>query len=468
MRHLRGREREVTIMVEVPVKMYMTNLLKQVRKAARPLAIMSGPSKNRMLTALGGKIADQREALLAANKEDVLAVGKLLEGEKDKDRVKAAVDRVRMSEDEVTGLEESLRLISGLPDPVGEIVDQHEQPSGLQVGHMRVPLGILGVLSEFNPRQSLEVLALCFKAGNVTVFRGAPDWPRTYQLLGTWIREALDEAGAPPEAITIVDRPEKEAALEIMRATRQQLDALIVRGGAGLRKTAMETSKLPILAHDGGICHGYIDDGADLAMAQNLVVNSKVQQPAAATSVDTVLVHEGIARQFLPALVRRLLDEFNVDVKGCPKTVAMIAPQPLAGYRNLIPAQEEDWGRQFAAPTLAVKMVGGLDDALEHIAQHGQGQTAFICTRDYAHALRFAREVDASAVLVNASSRLHAGDAFGLGRDVGVGQGRVIPRGPIGLEALTSLKYVAFGMGQLRHPHPVPVAYEDAIMLKRY
>lgn len=455
-------------MVEVPIKMYMTNLLKQARKALRPMAHLSGPAKDKGLTLLADLLVEKREELLAANQEDVLAAGKALEGEKDKDRVKAAVDRVRLTENDVTGLEQFLRQVVALPNPIGELVDQREQPTGLQVGHMRAPLGMLGVLSELNPRHNVEILAQCFKSGNVTVFRGTPDWPHTWPLLSQWLKRALEEVGAPTHAITLVERPEKDAALEVMRATRHQLDALIVRGGAGLRKTAIETSRLPILAHDGGICHGYIDEGADLAMAQNLVVNSKIQDVHAASSLDTILVHEGIARQFLPALIRRLLDEFKVDVKGCVKTVAMIAPQPLAGYRNLVAVQEEDWSRQFNGPTLAVKMVGSLDEALDHIAQYGEGQTAFICTRTYHHALRFVREVDASAVLVNASSRLHAGDTFGMGGDVGLGHGRLLTRGPIGLEALTCLKYVAFGMGQLRHPHPVPVTYEDAIMLKRY
>ncbi|MFO0773491.1 MAG: glutamate-5-semialdehyde dehydrogenase [Nitrospiraceae bacterium] len=455
-------------MVEIPVKMYMTNLFRQARKAVRPMALLSGPAKNQMLTTLADTIDREREALLAANEEDVLAIGKALEGEKDKDRVKAAVERVRITDAQVTELVDFLRALVAWPDPVGEIVDQREQPTGLQVGHMRVPIGMLGILSELNPRKNIELLALCFKTGNATIFRGTPDWPHTTPLLSQWIFEALAEAGAPPDGITIVDRPEKEAALELMRANKQQLDALIVRGGAGLRKTAVETTRLPVIAHDGGICHGYIDEGADLAMAQNLVVNSKIQQADATTSLDTVLVHEGIARQFLPALIRRLLDEFNVDVKGCVKTVAMIAPQPLAGYRNLVPVQEDDWTRQFVSPTLAVKMVNSVDEALEHIAQFGQGQTAFICTRSYPNALRFTREVDASAVFVNASSRLHAGDAMGIGGDIGIGHGRLTPRGPIGLDALTCLKYVAYGMGQLRHPHPVPVTYEDAIMLRRY
>lgn len=455
-------------MVEVPVKMYVANLLKRVRESVRPMAQVSGSVKDRALTILVDQLEEHTDDLLAANKEDVLAVGKLLEGEKDKDRVKAAVERVRMTADDLTDVLMQLRRLIDLPDPVGEVIDQHERPNGLQVCRMRVPLGLLGVLSELNPKRTLPILAMCFKAGNVTVTRGTPDWVNTYRVLGDLIRTTLEQAEAPAHAITLLERPEKDAAVELMRATRQQLDALIVRGGPGLYKTVSETTRLPILSHDSGICHGYIDEDADLAVAQNLIVNGKVQQAGEPTSVDTMLVHESIARPFLPALVRRLLEEFEVDVFGCPKTVALIGPQPFSGYRNLDPVQEEHWSKQFLGRTLAVKMVKDMDEALAHIAQFGLGHTAFIATRDYARARRFAREVDASAVMINASPRLHSGDALGLGGDVGLSTSRVHTRGPIGLDALTCLKYVAYGIGQLLHPHPVPVAYEDAIMLKRY
>ncbi len=455
-------------MVEVPVKMYVTNLLKQVREVVRPLSLLDGRSKDLVLMALADRLETGSEEFLAANKEDVLVVGKLLEGEKDKDRVKAAVERVRLSEEDVRDAVARLRRVAAQPNPVGELIEQHERPNGMLVGQMRVPLGAIGVLSELNPIRSLEILTLCFKAGNVSVFRGIPDWTHTYRILADMIRESLAKGDVPPAAITILERPEKEGAIEIMRATRSQLDALIVRGGAGLRKTVTETTRIPILCHDGGICHGYIDADADVAMAQNLIVSGKVQCPSEPNALDTVLVHDGIARQFLPALVRRLLDEFNVNVLGCHKTVAMIGPHALSGYRNLTPVQEDDWTKQFLGPTLAVKMVKDMDEALTHIATYGLGHTAFIATRDYARARRFVREVDASAVLVNASPRLHSGEDFGLEGEVGISSARFHARGPLGMHALTSLKYVVLGSGQLKEPHPVPVAYEDAMMLKRY
>jgi glutamate-5-semialdehyde dehydrogenase len=448
--------------------MYLSSLLKKSRESVTPTALLSGPAKEAALRTVAELIAERTEDLLAANREDVLAVGKSLEGEKDKDRVKAAVNRVTLAEDDIKLMADRMQRVADLDNPVGQVIEHGERPNGMQIRRVRVPIGVLGIISELSPQTTLEILALCFKAGNVTVFRGAPEWTATHKALAGLLREAGERHHVPATAITVIDRPEKDVALELMRATRQQIDALIVRGGAGLRKAVADTSRLPVLCHDGAVNHMYIDGDVDIPMAQNLIINSKAQQPSEPSSVDTVLVQQNIARQFLPALIRRLLDEFNVDVLGCPKTVAMIGAQPLPSYRNLVPAADEDWAKQFLAPTMAVKMVKDLDEALAHIAQYGTGHTATIVSRDYAHAMRFVREVDAAAVLVNASLRLHGGEEFGLGGDVGLGSSRLHARGPISLEALTTLKYVVLGIGQLRHPHPVPTAYEDAIMLKRF
>jgi glutamate-5-semialdehyde dehydrogenase len=234
-----------------------------------------------------------------------------------------------------------------------------------------------------------------------------------------------------------------------------------------LRKTVVELSRIPVLGDDLGVSHVYVDAEADIPLAQNVVVNSKAQEVSAANTVDTLLVHQGIARQLVSALVLRLLNEFKVDVRGCPKTLALTGMQALSNYRSVKEATEEDWGRQFQSPVLAVKIVKDVGEAVEHVNRYGPGHTAAIVTRDYATAMRFAREVDSSAVLINASTRLHDGQEFGLGGQVGVSLSRVHARGPVGLEDLTCLRYVVFGTGQLRHPHPVPVPYEDAIMLKR-
>jgi glutamate-5-semialdehyde dehydrogenase len=361
---------------------------------------------------------------------------------------------------------ERLRAIADQPDPVGAVTGRWERPDELQVSRVRVSIGVIGIISELPPLVTVESIALCLKSGNVSVFRGAPDWSQTHEVIDKGLREAAGQQGIPPDAWVFIDRPEKDVAVELIRSGRA-LDAIIPRGGAGLRKAVLEGARVPVLCHDGGQTHLYVDADVDLPLVQNVVINSKVQRPAATNALDTLLVQQGVARQFLPALINRLLVEFKVDVRGCPKTLALMGQMPISGHTSIIPAAEEDWSRQFQAPTLAVKMVADMDEALTHIAEHGLCMTAVIATSNYSSALRFTREVDASAVFVNASSRLHDAEGFGFGSDIGLSSARLHAKGPIGLEQLTCEKYVVFGNGQLRMPHPVPETYFDAIMLKR-
>ena len=453
-------------MPEVPVKLYMDKLLKQQRAVTRLLALLAGPVKERGLRAMADRIAADEKKILAANEQDVEAVGKSFAGDTNKDQMKAAVARVRVTADDIKEMAERLRAVADLPDPVGEVTKRWEQPDGLQVSRVRVPIGVIGVISEMRPLVTVETIALCLKSGNVCVFRGAPEWGQTHQVIGIGIREAAEQAGVPAGAWTLVERPEKEVAVELIRAGKS-LDAIIPRGGLGLRKAVLEQAKMPVLCHDGGLTHLYVDAEADLPMVQNLVINSKAQAASAANSLDTLLVQQVIARQFLPALINRLLVEFKVQVRGCSKTVALMGQMPISGHTSITPATDEDWDKQFQAPVLAVKMVVNFEEALAHIAEHGPCLTAVIATACYDSALRFVREVDAGTVMVNASSRLNTTDSYGAGPGMGFSTSRIHAKGPIGLEQLTCEKYVAFGTGQLRSPHPVPETYFDAIMLKR-
>jgi len=430
------------------------------------MALLSGPIKDKALRAMADRIDTDNEKILAANEQDVEAVGKSYAAETSKDRMKAAVARVRIAADDIKEMAERLRAIADLPDPVGVVTKHWEQPDGLQVSRVRVPIGVIGVISEMKPLITVETIALCLKSGNVCVFRGAPEWGLTHQVIGAGIREAAEQAGVPAGAWILVDRPEKEVAVELIRAGKS-LDAIIPRGGPGLRKAVLDQAKMPVLCHDGGLTHLYVDADAELPMVQNLVVNSKVQSAGAANALDTLLVQQVIARQFLPALINRLLVEFKVQVRGCSKTVALMGQMPISGHTSITPATDEDWDKQFQAPVLAVKMVVNMEEALAHIAEHGPCLTAVIATTRYDSAMRFTHEVDASAVLVNASSRLNAADSYGAGPDVGLSASRIHAKGPIGLEQLTCEKYVALGTGQLRLPHPIPETYFDAIMLKR-
>jgi glutamate-5-semialdehyde dehydrogenase len=453
-------------MHEVPVKIYIDKLLKECRSTANVLALLSGPIKEKALRAMADRLATDEEKILAANERDVDAVGKSFETDVMKDRMKAAVARLRLTASDIKEMVDRLRLIADLPDPVGTVNLRSERPDGLQVSRVRVPIGVIGVVSELSPLITVESIALCFKAGNLCVFRGAPEWGLTQAAIATGLREAAEHSGVPVGSWIIIDRPEKEVAVELIRSGKC-LDAIIPRGGPGLRKSVVEQAKMPVLCYDGGLTHMYVDADTDMPMAQNVAINSKVQKAVASNSLDTLLVQQVIGRQFLPPLVNRMLEEFKVEVRACPKTMALMGQMAMTGHASISPAKEEDWDTQFQSPVLAVKMVADLDEALAHIVAHGPCLTAVIATTSYESALRFTREVDASAVFVNASSRLNAGDSYGMGADIGLSGSRQHAKGPIGLEQLTCEKYVAFGSGQLRYPHPVPEAYFDAIMLKR-
>ena len=453
-------------MPEVPVKLYLDKILKTCRNSASVLAGIPGPVKDRALRAMADRLSSDEAAILSANEKDVDALAKSFGSDLNKDRLKAAVARVRMVAEDVKEMAERLRIIADQPDPVGAVTGRWERPDGLQVSRVRVPIGVIGIISELKPLVTVESIALCLKSGNLSVFRGAPDWVQTHEVIGRGLREAAQQNGIPDGAWVLIDRPEKEVAVELIRAGKA-LDAIIPRGGAGLRKAVLDGARMPVICHDGGLTHLYVDADVDLPLVQNVVINSKVQLPAATNALDTLLVQQGIARQFLPALINRLLVEFKVDVRGCPKTLSLMGQMPISGHTSIIPATDEDWNRQFQAPSLAVKMVVDMDEALTHIAEHGPCITAVIATSNYSSAMRFTREVDASAVIVNASSRLHDAEGFGFGSDIGLSSARLHAKGPIGLEQLTCEKYVVFGNGQLRLPHPVPETYFDAIMLKR-
>ncbi len=449
-------------MVEVPIKIYVTNLAKKAKEAVRSMSLLPGPDRDKALLAMADDLLAGEEVILEANRKDVESVGKNLERE----AAREAVERVRLTPELLKEMADGLRQLAELPDPVGEITKMWRRPNGMQVSRMRVPIGVIGVISDMGPDVTTEAVGLCLKSGNVCVVRGGAEWNHSNAAVATILLKAAERLGIPAGAITFVDRPEREAALELIRLPKY-LDAIIPRGGAALRKAIAEQTRIPVLCHDGGISHVYIDEDADLPLAQTIVVNSKVQRAAAPNAVDTLLVHQAIAPKIIPGLFRRLVTEFKVETRGCPKTMSLTRSQSFPGTQAVKEATEEDWSKQFLSRTLAVRIVNDLDEALAHIAQYGPGHTGTIVTRDYANAMRFVREVDSSAVLVNASTRLHDGEEFGLAGEIGISTARIHARGPISLNELTCEKYVVLGTGQLRQPHPVPTPYEDAIMLKR-
>nr|WP_173045299.1 glutamate-5-semialdehyde dehydrogenase [Nitrospira sp. KM1] len=453
-------------MPEVPVKIYLDKLLKECRKKVHSMALVTGPVKEKVLHAMAARLEKDENRILGENEKDVDALGKMLASEPDKNVLKAAVARVRVSSDDVKEMVERLRVIADQPDPVGTVTSRRERPDGLQVSRVRVPIGVIGIISEMKPLVMVESIGMCVKSGNVSVFRGAPEWNLTFQAIGKGLREEAETGGLPADCWALIERQEKDVAVELIRSGKA-LDAIIPRGGAGLRKAVMDVARMPVLCHDSGLSHLYVDADTDIPMAQNITINSKAQQAGSANSLDTLLVQQVVARQFLAALINRLLNEFKIEVRGCHKTIALMGQMAMSGHTSIKPASEDDWRMQFQSRILAVKMVADLDEALRHIADHGPCMTATIATTSYESAMRFTREVDAATVMVNASSRLNAGDSFGFGADIGLSGSRIHAKGPIGLEQLTCEKYVVFGNGQLRLPHPVPETYFDAIMLKR-
>src|SRR5690349_6787474 len=337
-------------MPEVPVKLYLDKVLKNCRNHVASAAAMTGSVKDKALRAMADRLMRDEKAILSANEKDVDALGKSFGTELSKDRLKAAVARVRMVADDVKEMTERLRMIADQPDPVGAVTGRWERPDGLLVSRVRVPIGVIGIISELNPLVTVESIALCLKAGNLGVFRGAPEWSLTHEAIGKGLREAAEQNGIFAGAWVLIDRPERDVAVELMRAGKA-LDAIIPRGGAGLRKAVLDGARMPVLCHEGGLTHLYVDGDVDLPLVQNVVINSKVQSPAATNALDTLLVQQGVARHFLAALINRLLVEFKVDVRGCPKTLALMGQMPISGHTSIVPATDDDWTRQFQMPT---------------------------------------------------------------------------------------------------------------------
>ena len=340
--------------LEIPSKLYIDKLLKNSRTLSRQVARLSTAVKSSALHAMADRISADESAILEANAKDIETLGKSLDTADTRNRMKAAVARVRVTADNIKEMADRLHLIADLPDPVGLVTSRQERPDGLQVSRVRVPIGVIGVISERNPLVMVESIALCLKSGNLCIFRGAAEWRWTNQAIDVRLQDAAGADGLPSGSWALIDRDEKEVALELMRAGKG-LDAMIVRGGPGLRKTAAEQAKVPILCDDGGLTHLYIDEDTDLPMAQNLVINSKVQHTGAANALDTLLVQQVVGRQFLPPLINRLLDQFKIEIRACPKTVALMGQMAMTGHTAIVPAADSDWQTQFAGPFSLLK-----------------------------------------------------------------------------------------------------------------
>ncbi|MBA3968299.1 MAG: glutamate-5-semialdehyde dehydrogenase [Nitrospirales bacterium] len=447
-------------MVEVPLKLYVQALLKGAKEAARPMACMSSRAKNQALLSMAESIVDHTQEILEANAKDLAAISK----ETDQQAHREASERIRISADTIHLMQQQLIDLQALPDPIGEVSHAWLTPDGMQVHTVRSPLGIVAVVSDMGPLVTAESFGMCMKTNNVCVFRGGTEWFHTNAAIVRYLQAAAVSNGVPERGLTFLDRSSPEAALEIVRYP-QFVQAVITRGSAGLRNGILEQSRVPVIGFEGGLCHVYVDQDVDIPLAQTIAVNAKLQSPSAVNALDTLLVHQGVSRLLLPGLTRRLLQEYRVTLHGCPKTVSMMGILEMTGHLGIQAAEEADWGKKYQSLALNIKVVKDIQEAIDHIGTYAPGHTDTIVTRDYQLAMRFVREVDSSAVMVNASTRLHGGPQFGLGPDMGSNSTRMHGRGPLILSKLTIEKYMVLGTGQLQQPHPVPQTYQDAMML---
>ena len=404
------------------------------KHAARVLSVAGTARKNAALEAVARAILARQGDILAANAAD-LAAGK------EAGLRPALLDRLALDEGRLNGIVEGVRQVAALPDPIGEVTRMGTRPNGLVIGKRRVPLGVIGIIYEARPNVTVDAAALCLKSGNAVILRGGKEAFRSNQAFVSVMRDALEEAGLPRDCVALVTDTSRESARELMGLT-EYLDVLIPRGGAGLIRSVVDNAKVPVIETGVGICHVYVHEGADLDMAARIIFNAKTSRPSVCNAAECLLVDRGIARDFLP-MAWQLLQTKNVELRGCPETRAILGD-------FVTHAQEADWDTEFGDYILAVKVVGGFDEAVDFIAAHGSGHSEAIVTENYTAAQRFLDTVDAAAVYVNASTRFTDGFEFGLGAEIGISTQKMHARGPMGLEELTSSKYVIYGTGQVR------------------
>jgi glutamate-5-semialdehyde dehydrogenase len=412
---------------------YMTGVGRRARAAARRLAAADTGAKDTALRAMADVILRETDALIAANKKD-LDAGRAA-GLDD-----AMLDRLMLDAKRIAGMAEGLRQIASLPDPVGEITDLNYRPSGIQVGRMRVPLGVIGIIYESRPNVTADAAGLCLKSGNAVILRGGSEAIHSNQAIAACLHAALATAGLPHDAIQVVETIDR-AAVNAMLGMREFIDVIIPRGGKGLVQLVSDNAKVPVIKHLHGVCHTYIDDKADIDKSITVAYNAKTHRYGTCNTMETLLVAEGIADQVLPRL-GKMYQEAGVELRGCDKTRKLIA--------GAAAATEEDWQTEYLAPILSIRIVRGLDEAVDHIAQYGSQHSDAIMTEDLARARRFLRDVDSSSVMVNASTRFADGFEYGLGAEIGISTDKLHARGPVGLEGLTSQKFVVIGDGHVR------------------
>jgi len=411
----------------------MTELARAARAASRTIAKLSSARKNQLLEAMAAGLEQNLETLLEANWRD-------LEAGRAKGLSAAMLDRLALNEERVAAMAAGLREVAALPDPVGEITGMWRRPNGLQVGRMRIPLGVIGIIYEARPNVTADAAGLCLKSGNAVILRGGSEALNSNQAIGTVLQEAMRQLELPPAALQVVPLTDRQAVTELLQL-EDYIDLIIPRGGEGLIRFVSEHSRIPVIKHYKGVCHTFVDADADLDMAERICLNEKVQRPGVCNAMETLLIHADAAAAFVPRIVAAMQAQ-GVELRGCGRT-REYAPEIAA-------ASEEDWSAEYLDLILAVKIVDSIDEAIAHIDRYCSLHTEVIVTRDYANAQRFLREVNSSVVMVNASSRFSDGNQMGLGAEIGISTTKLHAFGPMGLEDLTTRKFILFGDGQVR------------------
>ncbi len=415
------------------IKTYMQQVGRQARAAARIMAQAETATKNRALEAIAAAIVDSSTALLTANAKDVAAAhASGLDA--------AAIDRLALSEKSVHGMAQGLRQIAQLPDLIGEISEMKYRPSGIQVGKMRVPLGVIGIIYESRPNVTADAAGLCLKSGNAAILRGGSEAIHSNQAIAACVHAGLRAAGLPETAVQVVNTTDRAAVGELI-TMKEYVDVIVPRGGKELIARVSEEARVPVIKHLHGVCHVYIDDAADLDKAIRIADNAKTHRYGVCNAMETLLVAQGVAAEVLPRLCKIYLEK-GVELRGDEAACKLVAQMKAA--------TAEDWHTEYLAPILSVRIVADLNEAMEHINTYGSQHTDCIVTENYTRAMRFLREVDSSSVMVNASTRFADGFEYGLGAEIGISTDKIHARGPVGLEGLTSQKYIVLGNGQIR------------------
>lgn len=422
-------------MTELPIDDMMRQLGQQARRAATTMAAASCGQKNEALRTIAEILLNAEAKLLEANRAD-------LKAGREKGLDPALLDRLELSPERIASMAEGCEQIATLPDPVGEISELSYRPSGIQVGKMRVPLGVIGIIYESRPNVTVDAAALCLKSGNATVLRGGSEAINSNRAIAECISQGLTNAGLPAAAVQLIGTTDR-SAVDSMITMPEYIDVIVPRGGKGLIERISQRAKVPVIKHLDGICHVYIDQAADLKKAYDIAINSKTHRYGVCNAMETLLIHKSVAAQLLPKLANEYQHR-GVELRGCPEVRKIVSSE------SILPATEEDWHSEYLAPILSIRVVDDAVQAMEHIEKYSSAHTESIVTEDFSLARQFMAAVDSSSVMVNASTRFADGFEYGLGAEIGISTDKLHARGPVGLEGLTSQKYIVFGDGHIR------------------